>query len=147
MLTVTSISRQPLAQPIFYQNQLLILLCPYTSSPLPDHSVVLAVILRILCSQPLSALLPKPTARSSKKSRNVFYDDRGHPYESEAYNQLLHNIDGGTVLGKKKSPTPPIDVNDLTFNHVFPKNYTVNYSGLSSTSPTYYPRMPMPYLP
>ena len=43
-------------------------------------------------SNPEDPLLPapirvatKPTARSSKKSRNVFYNDRGHPYESEAY--------------------------------------------------------------
>jgi hypothetical protein len=64
---------------------------------------------------------PKPTARSSKKSRNVFYDNRGHPDESEAYDQLLHNIDGGTILRKKKFPAPPIDVDDPTFNHIFSK--------------------------
>ena len=50
---------------------------------------------------------PKPTARSAKKSHNVFYDKRRHPDESEAYDQLLHNIDGGTILRKKKSPLPP----------------------------------------
>ena len=62
---------------------------------------------------------PKPTACSSKKSCNVFYNNRGHPDKSEDYNQLLHNIDGGTILHTKKSPTPPIDVDDPTFNHVF----------------------------
>jgi len=62
---------------------------------------------------------PKPTACSAKKSCNVFYDNRGHPDDSEAYDQLLHNIDGGTILRKKKCPTPPIDVDDPTFNHVY----------------------------
>ena len=64
---------------------------------------------------------PKPAARSSKKSRNVFYDDRGHPDESDEFDQLLHTIDGGTILRKKKFPTPPIDVDDPTFNHTFSK--------------------------
>ena len=62
---------------------------------------------------------PKPAARSSKKSRNVFYNDRGHPDESDDFDQLLHTIDGGTILCKKKFPTPPIDIDDPTFNHTF----------------------------
>ena len=50
-----------------------------------------------------------PTACSSKKSGNVFCDNRGHPDESDDFDQLLHTINGGTILRKKKFPTPPID--------------------------------------
>jgi hypothetical protein len=45
---------------------------------------------------------PKPAMRSKKKAWNVFYNNRGFPDEWDAYNHLLHNIDGGIVLRKKK---------------------------------------------
>ena len=62
---------------------------------------------------------PKPKSRANKKARNVFYDDRGHPDESDAYDSLLHNIDGGVILRKKKFPTPPLDADDPTFNYSY----------------------------
>ncbi len=43
-----------------------------------------------------------------KMARNVFYDDRGFPDETNAYNNLLHNVDGGVVLRKKKFDAPPL---------------------------------------
>ncbi len=49
----------------------------------------------------------------------MFYDNRGFPDESEAYDELLHNIDGGVILRKKKFPTPPLDVEDPAFNWVY----------------------------
>jgi hypothetical protein len=62
---------------------------------------------------------PKPTARRKKKPRIVFYNDRGYPDESEDYDQLLHNVDGGPILRKKKFPTLPINADDPTFNYTF----------------------------
>jgi hypothetical protein len=46
----------------------------------------------------------------------VFYDDRGYLDESDAYDSLLHSIDGGPILRKTKFPTPPIDADDPSFN-------------------------------
>ena len=49
----------------------------------------------------------------------MFYDDRGFPDESDEYDQLLHNVDGGVILRKKKFPIPLLDVDDPTFNWVY----------------------------
>jgi hypothetical protein len=56
---------------------------------------------------------------SKKKSQNVFYDDRGFPDESDAYNHLLHNIDGSIVQWKKKYGAPALDQDDPVFNYVY----------------------------
>ncbi len=60
---------------------------------------------------------PKP--KCCRKSRNVFYDDRGFPNQSDEFHHLLHNIDGGVILCKKKHPQPPLDVDNPTFNYEF----------------------------
>jgi hypothetical protein len=62
---------------------------------------------------------PKPKSCSLKNSRNVFYDNCGFPNESDMYDHLLHNIDGGIILWKKTFPTPPINVDNPDFNHVY----------------------------
>ena len=62
---------------------------------------------------------PKLKTHARKKARNVFYDDRGFLDESDMYDNLLHNIDGGPILRCKKFPTPPLDMDDPTFNFVF----------------------------
>jgi hypothetical protein len=46
----------------------------------------------------------------------MFFDNWCFPDKSDVYNTLLHNIDGGVILWKKKFPTPPIDVVDPVFN-------------------------------
>jgi hypothetical protein len=60
---------------------------------------------------------PKPKCRH--KSRNVFYNDRGFPDQSDEFNHLLHNIDGSVILRKKKHHQPPFGVNNPTFNYGF----------------------------
>jgi hypothetical protein len=62
---------------------------------------------------------PKPKVQGAKRSKNIFFDNRGFPNESEEYTQLLHNIDGGIILRKKKFPTPPLDNIDPEFNWVY----------------------------
>jgi hypothetical protein len=62
---------------------------------------------------------PKPAMRAHKKARNVFYDNPGFPNESDAYNHLLHNVDGRVVLRKKKFDTPALDQDNPKFNYTF----------------------------
>jgi hypothetical protein len=59
---------------------------------------------------------PKPKSCTTKKARNVFFNDRGFPDKSDEYDTLLHNIDSGVILQKKKFLTPPIDVVNPIFN-------------------------------
>jgi hypothetical protein len=50
-----------------------------------------------------------------KKHQNVFYDNQGYPNLSHEFDMILHNIDGGTILRKRKHPAPPLDEVDLNF--------------------------------
>ncbi len=50
-----------------------------------------------------------------RRLHNVFVDDRGFPDESEYYQNLLHNIDGGPILRKLKHPPPSLDEVDPEF--------------------------------
>ncbi len=52
-----------------------------------------------------------PKAKRQKRLQNVFLDDRGIPDQSNEYDHLLHNIDGGPVLRKLKHPA--LDLNAL----------------------------------
>jgi hypothetical protein len=47
---------------------------------------------------------------------NVFFDNPGFPDDSNEYNKLLHNINGGVILQKKKFPAPPIHAVNPVFN-------------------------------
>ncbi len=51
----------------------------------------------------------------------MFYNNHGFPDESNAYDHLLHNVDGGVVLCKKKFDAPALDQDDPKFNHIFSK--------------------------
>ena len=50
-----------------------------------------------------------------KKHQNVFLDDQGFPDKSNEFNQLLHNVDGWTVLRRQKNPAPRLDDIDPGF--------------------------------
>jgi hypothetical protein len=65
----------------------------------------------------LIRVTPKPKSRC--KLRNVFYDDRGFLDQSDEFDHLLKNIEGGVILCKKKHPQPPLDINNPTFNYKF----------------------------
>ncbi len=69
-------------------------------------------------SDPTAGLLPICLADKLKQCRrisNIFIDDRGFPDESDHYDSLLHNIEGGPILHKVKHPPPPLDEVDPTF--------------------------------
>jgi hypothetical protein len=51
-----------------------------------------------------------------KRRPNVFYDDQGFADQSHELDIILHNIDSGTILHKRKHPAPPLDdINPLFY--------------------------------
>ena len=50
-----------------------------------------------------------------KKRPNVFLDDRGFPDQSHEFNVILHNVEGGPILRKRKHAAPPLDDIDPCF--------------------------------
>jgi hypothetical protein len=54
-----------------------------------------------------------------KKHQNIFYGDHGYPDQSHEFDVILHNIDGGTILRKRKHPAPPLDEIDPKFFAVY----------------------------
>jgi hypothetical protein len=58
---------------------------------------------------------------NSGKHKNVFLDDRGFPDQSNKFGSLLHNIDGRTILCKRKHPTPKLNEIDPHFHIVYDK--------------------------
>jgi hypothetical protein len=55
----------------------------------------------------------KPKRR--KRSPNVFVNDQGFPDETEHYEALLPNVDGGVILRKLKHPPPSLNKVDPLF--------------------------------
>jgi hypothetical protein len=51
-----------------------------------------------------------------KKHSNMFLDNRGFPCQSHEFDVLLHNIQGGPILRKRKHKAPPIDKIDPQFH-------------------------------
>ena len=64
-----------------------------------------------------SGALIRPVAggKRGRKRPNVFYNDRGFPDQSDDYDYLLHGVDGGRVIRKRKFPAPPLDDIDPAF--------------------------------
>ena len=50
-----------------------------------------------------------------KKRPNVFLDDRGFPDQSHDFDVILHNVEGGPILRKRKHAAPPLDDVDPRF--------------------------------
>ena len=68
--------------------------------------------------------------------KNVFVNDRGFPDISDAYDTLLHNVDGGPVLRRLKHPLPHL----MSLILLSPFNLTRDFTGKffvnAWTSPT-----------
>ena len=54
-----------------------------------------------------------------RKRPNVFLDDRGFPDQSHEFDVILHNVDGGPILRRRKHPAPPLDDIDPRFHSVY----------------------------
>ncbi len=76
----------------------------------PDTSQFLAMV-----GSNLIRVAPK--SKSPKCTKNVFFDNRGFPDESEDYDICLYNINGGIVLRQNKYATPKLDTIDSLFNN------------------------------
>ena len=50
-----------------------------------------------------------------KKRPNVFLGDRGFPDQSHEFDVILHNVEGGPILRKRKHAAPPLDDIDPRF--------------------------------
>jgi hypothetical protein len=55
----------------------------------------------------------------SGKQKNVFLDDRSFPDQSNEFDSLLHNVDGGTILRKRRPPASKLDKIDPHFHAVY----------------------------
>jgi len=55
-------------------------------------------------------------SKSRRRIKNVFIDERGFLDQSDEFDVLLHNIDGGPVLRKLKHPPPQIGSVDPMFS-------------------------------
>jgi hypothetical protein len=71
-------------------------------------------------SEPPIRVTPKIRGIAGKQ-KNVFINDRGFPDQSDEFDSLLHNVDGGTILRKQKHPAPPLDAIDTRFHAVYDK--------------------------
>jgi hypothetical protein len=69
-------------------------------------------------SEPPIRVMPKIRGTAGKW-KNVFINDRGFPNQSNKFDSLLHNVDGGTILCKQKHPAPPLDAIDPRFHAVY----------------------------
>ena len=54
-----------------------------------------------------------------RKRPNVFIDDRGFPDQSDEFDTILHNVEGGPILRRRKHPAPPLDDIDPRFHAVY----------------------------
>ena len=50
-----------------------------------------------------------------KKRPNVFLDDRGFPDQFHEFDVILHKVEGGPILRKRKHAAPPLDDIDPRF--------------------------------
>jgi hypothetical protein len=60
------------------------------------------------------------------KQKNMFINNQGFPDQSDEFDSLLHNVDGGTILRKRKHPAPSLDAIDPCFHAVYNKKLDNN---------------------
>jgi hypothetical protein len=66
-----------------------------------------------------------PKAKQRKRLQKVFLDDRGFPDQSDDYDHVLHNIDGGPILHKLKHPVLDLNtpVEPVFFSEFIPEKH------------------------
>ncbi len=102
---------------------------PFVCKRQPDQCYIISLYIPRHCNRTqglamdtansTSPIRVAPKPKCSHKMRNVFYDDRRFLDLSNKFDHLLHNIDGGVILCKKKHPQPPLNFDDPTFNYKF----------------------------
>jgi hypothetical protein len=85
-------------------------------------------------SEPPIRVTPKMKGNSGKQ-KNVFLDDRGFPDQSNEFNSLLHNVNGGTISASAST----LPLNSMRSTHVFMqymmRNCMANSYARTLTSP------------
>jgi hypothetical protein len=87
--------------------------CLWASSYLAPSSVTESVESD---EPPSSPIWVAEKSKCRHQIKNVFINDRGFPDQSDKFDVLLHNIDGGPVLRKLKPSPPPLGVVDPLFS-------------------------------
>lgn len=75
----------------------------------------------LLASDKPAPIRPAIKPRKGKRRQNVFADDCRFPDQSHDFNVLPHNIDGGSVLRKRKHSARALDDIDPAFNVAYDK--------------------------
>ena len=88
----------------------------YTTATISDHPSLTSDLVPSFVGSPIRVAAKN---KSRGKLRNAFMDDRGFPDQSDEYDTLLHDVDGGPILRKLKHPAPPLDVHDPSFHFPF----------------------------
>ncbi len=88
----------------------------YTTATISDHPSLTSDLVPSFIGSPIRVAAKN---KSRGKLRNAFMDDHGFPDQSDEYDTLLHNVDGGPILRKLKHPAPPLDVHDPSFHFPF----------------------------
>ncbi len=66
---------------------------------------------------PTTKLIQVAPRTQGKKGPNIFYDDHGFINQPQKFNIILHNINGGCILRKRKHPAPPLsDIGPLFYS-------------------------------
>ena len=64
-------------------------------------------------------ICPARKGKEDWKSKKFFYKDRGFPNQSNEFDYILHNVDGGRVPCKRKHPLTPLDEINPAFHSIF----------------------------
>ena len=64
---------------------------------------------------------PAQKEKEGRRRRNVFHDDCRFLDQSDEFDYLLCNVDGGRVLRKHQHPSPPLDEINPAFHSFFDK--------------------------
>ena len=77
-----------------------------------------------------------PCKIRGKKRPNVFLDDRGFPDQSHKFDVILHNVQGGPILRKRKHDAPPLNDIDPHFHLQYVEKILARNCARKSIYPT-----------
>jgi hypothetical protein len=64
---------------------------------------------------------PKSKSKGSKRAKNVFHNDHSFPNQLRKFDAILHSINGGCILCKRKHSAPPLNTINSNFHVVYDK--------------------------
>eukprot|EP00956_Cyclotella_meneghiniana_P037713 scaffold143282_cov76-Cyclotella_meneghiniana.AAC.4 len=70
-------------------------------------------------ASPPSPICPALKPKKGRRRKNIFIDDRGFPDQSDEFDTILHNVDGGPILRCRKHPSRDLSDIDPAFDVKF----------------------------